>query len=33
MCEKSRIHAGYWFFEKLHGSIEDEFPVGTFWDG
>ena len=31
MCEKSRIHAGYWFFEKLHGSIEDKFPCRYFW--
>ena len=25
------LTAGYWFFEKLHGSIEDKFPCRYFW--
>ena len=28
----SSPNCGLLFFEKLHGSIEDKFPVGTFRD-
>ena len=30
-CKQLPLTAGYWFFKKLHGSIEDKFPCRYFW--
>ena len=30
-CKQLPLTAGYRFFKKLHGSIEDKFPCRYFW--